>query len=246
MINKTNNKQEFNHFHDLSEEWWLPNGKFKTLHSITPLRIKYIKNNIGLPIENNIHNNEILKDIDILDLGCGGGLVCEPLARLGAKITGIDFVKENIEIAKKHAKTSSLKIEYMTQNISSINLKNKFEVILVLEVIEHIYNWENVFIKIIKKYLKPNGKIIFSTINRTALSKIFAIFFAENILKWIPKKTHQHDKFVKPEELINFLERSGMQVTDTTGLFFNPLTREWVFNKQLTHINYFCTAKKIN
>ena len=245
MINKIDKNSEFDHFQHLSNEWWLENGKFKILHSLTPLRIKYIKNNAGLSLKNLIKKKNIFKGLDILDLGCGGGLICEPLAKLGGNITGVDFIKKNIEVAKKHAKVSQLNITYINQDLFSINFKKKFDIILMLEVIEHINNWQDIIIKI-QKYLKPKGKIIFSTINRTPLSKIFAISLAENILKWIPKNTHHYEKFVKPEELTTFLRKKKMKVINITGLFFNPILREWTFSKKIIHINYFCTAEKIS
>ena len=246
MIKKIVKNSEFNHFNDLSNEWWHPNGQFKILHTLTPLRIKYIKDNLDLSINNsNKKNKKILKDLDILDLGCGGGLVCEPLARLGANITGIDFVNNNIEVAKKHAKISNLNIKYIYQDLNSLNLKNKFDLILLLELIEHINNWKNIVIKIIKN-LKPEGRIIFSTINRNILSNLFAIFIAEDILKLIPKNTHQYNKLVKTEELTSFLKKNNMKILDISGLFFNPLFREWTINKKMDQINYFCVAQKIS
>ena len=154
MIRKNYQNSEFIHFRDLSDEWWLPNGKFRILHSLTPLRIKYIKNNIGISLNNKSKKIKILQGLDILDLGCGGGLVCEPLARLGANTTGIDFIKKNVDVAKKHAEISNLNINYINQDLSSINLKRKFDVILMLEIIEHIDEWQKVVKKVLK-YLKP-------------------------------------------------------------------------------------------
>ena len=232
MRRKINKNVEFNHFQELSNEWWDSNGKFKVLHTLTPLRIKYIK------------NNKSLNGLEILDLGCGGGLVCEPLARLGAKVTGIDFVKKNIETAKLHSKISKLDITYINQDLLSIKLNRQFDIILMLEVIEHLNNWKSVVNKILK-LLKPGGKIIFSTINRTIHSRIFGIFFAEEVLKWIPKKTHNYVKLVRPKELNSFLEKNNMKVLDTTGVIFNPILRKWFLNKKMTRINYFCTAQKI-
>ena len=244
MKRKNDKNTEFDHFQELSNEWWNPNGKFKVLHTLTPLRVKYLINIINCTHENITKNNKILKGLEILDLGCGGGLVSESLTRLGASVTGIDFVKNNIKTAKHHAIISNLKINYLNQDVSLIRLNKKFDIILMLEIIEHLNNWENVVDKILK-YLKPNGKIIFSTINRTFHSKIFAIFVAEEILKWIPKKSHNYAKLVKPKELTSFLEKNNMKILDITGLVFNPISREWILNKKMTKINYFCTAQKI-
>ncbi len=245
MIKKNTEKDEFDHFDNLHNEWWKTDGKFKILHTITPLRIKYIKDNIQTKLKNTENYKKLLKNLKILDMGCGGGLVCEPLARLGAEVTGIDFVKKNIDIAKKHAKSSNLKINYFQNNLSNLKLKSKFDLILILEVIEHLDNWKEVSLEAIK-YLKPNGKIIFSSINRTFFSKIFAIFLSEEILKWTPKNTHKYQKLVKPEELIKHLEKNKMKKTDLSGMFFNPISRDWQISKKRTRINYFCTFKKIS
>ena len=190
-------------------------------------------------------SNKPLKNLDILDLGCGGGLVCEPLARLGANITGFDFVKQNIYIAKKHAKDSNLNIKYSHQNLNSFKLSSKYDAILILEVLEHLDNWKKLILNI-KKFLKPEGKIIISTINRNLVSKIFAIFVAENILKWVPRKTHAFEKLIKPIELTTFLEKNQINVIDVTGLVFKPISFEWHLDKYNQKINYLCTAIKSN
>ncbi len=244
MINKINENKEFDHFQDLANEWWHPEGKFKILHTITPLRINYIKKNVKNYQKNKNIKNIPFFNLDILDLGCGGGLICEPLCRLGANVTGVDFVTKNIKVAKQHALKSNLDIEYFKQDLSSLNLKKKYDVILLLEVIEHLDNWKKIITRSLK-YLKPKGRIIFSSINRTITSKIFAIFLTEQILHWIPKKTHTYNKLVKPEELILFIEKNKMKTINTTGLFFNPITREWSLNNKKMKINYFCTAEKI-
>ena len=227
---------EFDHFTNLSNEWWDQNGKFKILHNLTPVRIKYIKKIVTLKNNNNL---------EILDLGCGGGLLSEPLCRLGAKVTGIDFIKNNIKIAKQHAKQSNLEINYICQNLYNLNLKKKFDVILLLEVIEHLDNWQKL-IKKLDKLLKPKGKLIISTINRNLISKFFALFLAENILRWVPKDTHEYKKLVKPSELIYFLEKNNYNLIDLTGLVFNPLTFNWILKKNKNKINYFCSVIKSN
>lgn len=244
MRRKNDNNTEFDHFQELSNEWWNPNGKFKVLHALTPLRMKYLIDNINLASKNKPKNNKILKGLEILDLGCGGGLVCEPLARLGANVTGIDFIKKNIKTAVDHSKKSDLNITYLNQDLLSLKLNKKYDIILMLEIIEHINNWENVVNRILQ-FLKPEGKIIFSTINRTLLSRIFAIFVAEEILKWVPKNTHNFSKLVRIKELTSFLKKNNMEILDITGLVFNPISKEWFLNKEMTKINYFCTAQKI-
>ena len=190
-------------------------------------------------------SNKIFKNLDILDLGCGGGLVCEPLARLGANITGFDFVKQNIDIVRKHAKDSNLNIKYSHQNLNSFKLSSKYDAILILEVLEHLDNWKKLILNI-KNFLKPEGKIIISTINRNLVSKIFAIFVAENILKWVPRKTHTFEKLIKPIELTTFLEKNQINVIDVTGLVFKPISFEWHLDKYNQKINYLCTGIKSN
>ena len=233
MSKKNSKNTEFDNFSQIASEWWKTNGKFKILHEILPIRIQYILNNL----EKKIHKN-----FEILDLGCGGGLTCEPLARLGAKITGIDFVKQNIQIAENHALESGLNITYIHQDLEMLKLNRKYDVILLLEVLEHIDNWHLV-IKNIKKYLKADGKIIISTINRNQLAKIFGIFVAEDILKWVPKKTHDYDKLIKPEELIKVLKQNNLILKNISGMNYNLISRSWSLNKKLYPINYFCTAQ---
>ncbi|PPR44237.1 MAG: Ubiquinone biosynthesis O-methyltransferase [Alphaproteobacteria bacterium MarineAlpha5_Bin6] len=239
MIKKLSKKLEFEHFTKLSSEWWDPNGKFKILHDLTPLRMKYIKEMISSKND----GNKTLKKIEILDIGCGGGLICEPLARMGANVTGIDFVYENILSAIKHAKDSNLNIKYLHKDIEKIKIDSKYDVIIILEVLEHIESWEKLITNI-SKSLKPKGKLIISTINRNLLSKIFAIFIAENILKFIPKKTHDYEKLIRPEELSSSLIKNKFNVLDITGLIFNPMSSEWILKKNNSKINYFCTAIK--
>jgi len=243
MIKNTLKTSEFNHFETLADEWWEPDGKFKILHSLTPIRIKYIKNKLFEKKQLIKFSKKSLSNFNILDLGCGGGLVCEPLARLGANITGIDFVKKNIIAAKKHAKKSNTNIEYLHQDINNLKFKKKYDAVLILEVLEHIENWKKIIINV-KKLLKPGGKMIISTINRNFFSKLFAIFIAENILNWIPKKTHTYSKLIKPEELRPFLNKNKINVTDISGLIFNPLSGQWMLDKNNCLINYFCTAIK--
>jgi 2-polyprenyl-6-hydroxyphenyl methylase/3-demethylubiquinone-9 3-methyltransferase len=233
MIKKNSKNHEYDNFTELSHEWWKPEGKFKILHQILPIRIEYILNNI---------NRDNIKNLNILDLGCGGGLTCEPLARLGAKVTGIDFIKNNIDVAKKHAMTSNLNITYIKNDLNKIELKDKYDVVLLLEVIEHLDDWQ-LLIKKIKKILKPKAKLIISTINKTKYSKIFAIDIAENILGWVPKNTHNYQKLVDPKKLKIILIKNQLLFLNITGMNFNPILREWKLNKDFYPINYFCTAQ---
>ena len=232
MMKVRSKKSEFEHFTNLANEWWEDSGKFKILHDLQPIRMRYI---IDQAKPKNI------KNLNILDLGCGGGLICEPLTRLGAKVTGVDFVKENIDAAKVHAIENNLKITYLKQDLENLNLKKKYDIIIIFEVIEHLNNISE-FIKNIKLHLKQNGNLLISTINRNIISKIFAIDLAENLLNWIPKETHDYNKLVKPKELTNILEKENFKIKNISGLFFNPISKRWKINKNKTKINYFCSA----
>lgn len=229
MNTKTNNK-EHDFFDKLSKEWWDEDGKFSVLHKIRPLRIRYILDQL---------NKKNIVEAEILDLGCGGGLVSESLAKLGAVVTGVDFVKENIKIASDHASKNNLNINYINQNIEKLKIKKKFDVIIMFEILEHLDDWK-VFIMKIKKNLKKNGILIISTINRNVISKISAIYIAENILKWIPKGTHEFNKFIKPSEIHTCLKNNNFKFKDITGLEFSLLDYEWKLTNN-TNINYFCT-----
>ena len=235
MMNIKSKNEEFALFNQLSDEWWNENGKFKILHQIKSHRMTYILDQI---------NNRNIRNLKILDVGCGGGIICEPLARLGAKVTGIDFAPNNIIAAKIHSKKNKLKINYINKDIEKSKLDEKFDIILMFEVLEHLDNWKKT-IKNIKKNLNKNGLIIISTINRNLLSKLFAINIAENILNWIPKGTHDYNKLIKPEELKKILLKEKFNFNNIKGLVFDPLNREWKLSKNYM-INYFCTASIIN
>ena len=235
MMNIKSKNEEFTLFNQLSDEWWNENGKFKILHQIKSHRISYILDQI---------NNRNIRNLKILDVGCGGGIICEPLARLGAKVTGIDFAPNNIIAAKIHSKKNKLKINYINKDIEKSKLDEKFDIILMFEVLEHLDNWKKT-IKNIKKNLNKNGLIIISTINRNLFSKLFAINIAENILNWIPKGTHDYNKLIKPEELRKILSKEKFNFKNIKGLVFNPLNREWKLSENYM-INYFCTASLIN
>ena len=235
MMNIKSKNDEFALFNQLSDEWWNENGKFKILHQLKVQRMTYILDQI---------NNRDIKNLKILDVGCGGGIICEPLARLGAEVTGIDFAPNNIKAAKIHSKKNNLKINYIYKDIEKSKLNEKFDIILMFEVLEHLDDWKTT-IKNIKKNLNKNGKIIISTINRNLLSKLFAINIAENVLNWIPKGTHDYNKLIRPEELKITLSKENFHFNNIKGLVFDPLNREWKLSKNYL-INYFCTASLIN
>ena len=224
-------KSEFNHFSKLATEWWNKNGIFKILHDIQPIRIKYIQDTL---------NKKKLNKLKILDVGCGGGLVSEGIAKLGANVTGIDFIEENIRVAKKHAKQSKLEINYIVKDFEKERLTSKYDVIIIFEVLEHLENWKS-FLEKIQKNLKPKGVLIASTINRNLISKFLTIDLAENLLKWIPLNTHNYYKFIKPEELKDNLTANNFKKIEFSGLSYNIFKQKWKMNNN-KKVNYFCSS----
>jgi len=241
MANNTINKEEIEKFGNLSEEWWNPEGKFKPLHKFNPIRIEYIKNNIIK--EFNIQNKKKpFSNLEILDLGCGGGLLTEPMYRLGGRLTGIDASKKNINIAKIHAKKNNLKINYICSSPENLKSNKKYDVILNMEVVEHV-NDLNLFIKTSSYLLKKNGIMFIATINKTFKSYLFAIIGAEYVLNWLPVGTHDWFKFVEPEKLNSICEKNNLKLSNIKGLSYNILLDKWVMNES-TKVNYISKFKK--
>ena len=235
MKSITINKQEIAKFSKIATEWWNPEGKFKPLHKFNPIRIKYIKDNI---IKNFKLNSTVkpLKKIDILDIGCGGGLLSEPMCRLGANVVGIDASQKNIDIAKFHAKKNRLKINYMCATPESLKIKKKFDVILNMEIIEHVED-VSFFLKSCSSLLKKGGIMFIATINKTLKSYVFAIIGAEYILRWLPIGTHEWEKFVSPNDLINISKKYNLNLENLDGMKFNIIKDEWSLSDDKT-INY--------
>ncbi len=242
MASNTINKKEIEKFSKLAEEWWNPEGKFKPLHKFNPIRIEYIKKNIitEFKVKN---KNKPFSNLEILDIGCGGGLLSEPMCRLGGKITGIDASKKNIEIAKINAKKNNLKINYICSSPENFKLKKKFDVILNMEVVEHVENL-NFFIKYSSNLLKKNGIMFVATINKTLKSYLFAIIGAEYVLNWLPVGTHDWFKFVEPSELKKTCEKNNLKLSDLDGLKYNIFLDKWDLSKK-TDVNYISIFKKI-
>jgi len=241
MKSITINKQEIAKFSKIATEWWNPEGKFKPLHKFNPIRIKYIKDNI---IKNFKLNSTVkpLKKIDILDIGCGGGLLSEPMCRLGANVVGIDASQKNIDIAKFHAKKNRLKINYMCATPESLKIKKKFDVILNMEIIEHVED-VSFFLKKSSELLKKNGLMFIATLNKTLKSYAFAIIGAEYVLQWLPIGTHDWDKFVKPEDLIKINKDNNLKLEKLDGMKFNLLTEQWSLSSD-NSVNYITKFKK--
>jgi len=235
MKTSTINKEEIEKFSKIAEEWWNPEGKFKPLHKFNPIRISYIKNNIINTL--NLKKTERpLEKVKILDVGCGGGLLSEPMSRLGADVVGIDASEKNIRIAKLHAQKNNLDIKYICTSPENFRSEKKFDVILNMEIVEHVEDVD-FFLKSCSKLLKSNGIMFIATINKTLKSYIFAIIGAEYILRWLPIGTHEWEKFVKPKDLINILEKYNLKLDTLEGLKFNILKNEWIFDKDKS-VNY--------
>jgi 2-polyprenyl-6-hydroxyphenyl methylase/3-demethylubiquinone-9 3-methyltransferase len=238
----TINKDEINKFSKIADEWWDINGKFKPLHAFNPIRIEYILN-VTLDYFNIDKNKKFpLKNLKILDIGCGGGLISEPMSRLGANVTGIDASDKNIQVAKLHAKKNNLNITYLNTVPEDLKLRNEFDIVLNLEVIEHVENLD-LYLSSCFSLLKQKRIMFTATINRTLTSYVKAIVGAEYILRWLPIGTHDWNKFIKPEELEKKLTDLNFSITNLTGLSYNPLFKEWKKTKDMS-VNYIIAAKK--
>jgi 2-polyprenyl-6-hydroxyphenyl methylase/3-demethylubiquinone-9 3-methyltransferase len=238
----TINKEEIQKFSKLADEWWDVNGKFKPLHMFNPIRIEYITENIRNHFNIKKDKSNFLKGINILDIGCGGGLISEPMARLGAEVTGIDASEKNIKVAKLHSKGNDLQINYLHSSPEKLNTSKKFDVILNLEIVEHVDNVD-FYIRSCYKLLKNNGIMFTATLNRSFTSYVKAIIGAEYLLRWLPIGTHDWNKFIKPEELEKILNQEKFSTLDVKGLKFNPLFKKWKKSKDLS-VNYIvCSVK---
>ena len=235
MKNSTINKKEIEKFSRMAEEWWNPSGKFKPLHKFNPIRIAYIRDNIIKTFKLK-DKNKPLEKIKILDIGCGGGLLSEPMCRMGAQVTGIDASEKNINIAKLHAKKDNLKIKYYCASPENFKINNKFDVILNMEIVEHVQD-VNFFLQSCSKLLKSHGIMFVATLNKTLKSFFFAIVGAEYVLKWLPIGTHEWDKFIKPNKLVDILEKSNLKLDKLDGMKFNLITDEWKLSSDKS-INY--------
>ena len=215
-------------------QWWNIKGNYKILHKINPLRLEFILNNF----------DKSIKKKDVLDIGCGGGLISELLAKKNANVTGIDENIYNIKQAREHVKMSSIKIDYKNQSLDTFYKKNKkkYDLILCLEVLEHVNNVKKTLDKI-SELMKPGATLILSTINRNLKSLIFAKIFGEYVLNWIPVGTHQFEKFLKPEEIVEFLKLKKIEIKNIKGMEFNPISNNWLLTDN-TNINYFIVGKK--
>ncbi len=238
MIDTSVDEEEVLKFSKLADEWWDENGKFKILHTINPVRMEYIVSTI----ENYFHKPA--SECNIIDVGCGGGLISESLCRIGSQVTAIDASSENIEVAKIHAQRKKLDIKYLHTTIESLSTeyKDNFDILVCMEVIEHVQNIAE-FIRNCCSVIKPGGLFILSTLNRNVKSFLLSIVMAEYILQWVPKKTHQYEKFLKPSEISKLFRNNQFSPVDIKGMEFSLLSRTWSISHSPS-VNYLMVHKK--
>ena len=239
----TINKEEIQKFSKLADEWWDVNGKFKPLHMFNPIRIEYILDEISKHFKLNREKKILLKNLSILDIGCGGGLISEPMARLGGDVTGIDAAEKNIKIASLHSKKNNLNINYINKSPEQLDPKEKFDIILNLEVVEHVENLD-LYLQSCYNLLNKNGLMFTATLNRTLISYVKAIIGAEYVLRWLPIGTHDWNKFIKPEELEEKLSTKNFVTKNIKGLEFNPFFKKWKKSDNFS-VNYIVCSSKI-
>ena len=235
--------EEIARFSAMAAEWWDPEGKFKPLHKLNPIRLGYIRDRLCRKFDRDRQSLTALKGLTILDIGCGGGLVAEPLARMGAAVTGLDASEKNIASAATHADEGGLTIDYRATTAEALAAGgDQFDVVLSLEVVEHVAD-VTLFLESCATLVRPGGVLILATLNRTAKSFVFAIVGAEYVMRWLPRGTHQWEKFLRPSELTERLDPLGMSIGDITGIGYNPLQDDWRLTRDLS-VNYMLYSEK--
>ncbi|MDB5625654.1 MAG: 3-demethylubiquinone-9 3-methyltransferase, partial [Tardiphaga sp.] len=230
-------------FSKLSDEWWNPTGKMAPLHRINPLRLAFVRDAACRKFDRNVKSLGCLSGLRLLDIGCGAGLLCEPFTRLGAQVIGVDPAAKNIAAAKLHADKAQLTIDYRCTTVEDMDVRERFDIILAMEVIEHVAD-VGLFLDRCAAMLKPGGMMVVSTLNRNWKSFALGIVAAEYVLRWLPRGTHQWDKFVTPDELTRHLARNKLVVTDQSGVVFNPLADRWSLSSDMD-VNYMVVAEGI-
>lgn len=231
-------------FEAMAAEWWDPNGKFKPLHMLNPTRLDYIISQIAAEYDRDVTKDKPFAGLRILDIGCGGGLLCEPMARLGATVVGVDAAERNIPVAQAHARQSELEIDYRFGTAEAMAADGEqFDVVLNMEVVEHVAD-PLAYLTACQKLLKPNGLMVCSTINRNPKSFAVAILGAEYVMRWLPKGTHQWSKFITPDELFELISNAGLEPVDRKGFVFNPITWQWKLSDRDLSVNYVTASLK--
>jgi 2-polyprenyl-6-hydroxyphenyl methylase/3-demethylubiquinone-9 3-methyltransferase len=237
-------QDEIARFSTHAQDWWNPQGALKPLHKLNPTRLEYIRDSVCAHFKRDSGGRDAFKGLSILDVGCGGGLLCEPMARLGAHVTGLDASTEAIEAARQHAAQAKLKITYRSDSAENFaSGKQKYDVITVLEILEHVADTGSL-LQSVAHLLRPNGIVILSTLNRTPKSFLLGIVAAEYILRWVPRGTHKWRKFIRPSELAAHLRKAGLEPTAITGMVFDPLNDSFHLRKGTVGVNYLMTAIK--
>ena len=235
---------EVERFSRQAAEWWNPTGKFKPLHKFNPVRLAYIREQVAMNFGSDLRSIRPFEGLRMLDIGCGGGLIAEPLARLGAEVVGADASATNIEVAKLHAEQSGVEVDYRAETAEALEAAGeRFDVVLALEVVEHVSDVD-FFLRSAARMVKPGGLILVATINRTFKAMTFAIVGAEYVLGWLPKGTHQYSKLVKPGEIETPLRGEGIEMIDETGIVYHPLADEWRRSRD-TDVNYMVLGRRI-
>lgn len=230
-------------FEAMAAEWWDPKGKFKPLHMMNPVRLDYIDTQIAAEFGRDRRNLRPFEGLRILDIGCGGGLVSEPMARLGATVVGADAAEGNITIASLHAQQQGLEIDYRATTAEAlVDAGERFDVVLALEIVEHVADPAE-FIATCRNLVRPGGLVITSTLNRTAKSFGAAIIGAEWIMRWLPKGTHEWNRFITPDELAGMASAAGLDIVDRCGMVFNPITWDWRLSPRDLSVNYILTGR---
>lgn len=242
--NSTVDPAEIEKFEQMAAEWWDPQGKFKPLHMLNPCRLDYILSQISAEFDRDLNTPKPFRGLRILDIGCGGGLLCEPMARLGATVVGVDAAERNIPVAQMHARQSELEIDYRIGTAEAlVEAAEQFDVILNMEVIEHVAD-PQAYLKSCQKLLKSGGLMVCSTINRNPKSFAMAIVGAEYIMRWLPKGTHQWSKFITPDELFDLICNAKLDPVDRKGFVFNPVSWQWRISQRDLSVNYVTTSLK--
>ena len=235
---------ELEKFAAIADEWWSPEGKFKPLHRLNPVRLGYIRDRLCAHFGRDPRSVRSLEGLALVDIGCGGGLIAEPMARLGAAVTGLDAEARNIAVARAHAEGQGLDIDYRATTAEALAAEHaRFDVVLALEIVEHVPD-AGAFLHAAASLVAPGGALVASTLNRTARSYALAIVGAEYVLRWVPRGTHDWRRFVKPSELARHLRAAGLDLAATAGLVFNPLSGEWRLDPHDLAVNYIAMARR--